>query len=131
MVIGTNICSEIHQYYKNVFDERFYLYGVDTTFCIRLFERKLTGSVNIIPGFNHSLSRLENESVKTTNFRRVERSYGQGLTLRYYYPLLTGIYYLLRVTASTLKRMIFKQTYNVNIIDMFKAFLNGKHRRQP
>jgi hypothetical protein len=130
LVIGANICSNLHQYYKNVFDERFYLYGVDTTFCIRLFERKLIGSVNIISGFNHSLSRLENESVKTTNFRRIERSYDQGLTLRYYYPLLTGIFYLLRFTASTLKRMIFKQTYTLNIIHMFKAFLYGKHRRQ-
>jgi hypothetical protein len=130
LVVGANICSNLHQYYKNVFDERFYLYGVDTSFCIRLFERNLTGSVNIIPGFNHSLSRLENESVTTTSFRRLERSYDQGLTLRYYYPLLTSIPYLLRVTASTLKRKLCKQTHTVNIIPLFKAFLYGKHYRQ-
>jgi hypothetical protein len=130
LVIGANICSNLHQYYKNVFDERFYLYGVDTTFCIRLFERKLTSSINIIPGFNHSLSRLKNESIKKTNFRRLERSYDQGLTLRYYYPLLIAIFYLFRVTASTLKRRLFKQSYTLNIIHLFKAFLFGKHHRQ-
>lgn len=129
LVIGADIAANLKENYKNVFDERFYLYGVDTTFCLRLFNSNLTKKIKIIFGFEHSLSRLEKESQKTIKFRRLERSYDLGLTLRYYYPLPNALLVVLKVTISTLKRKFFKQQYMVDLFPLFKAFVLGKHYR--
>ena len=86
--IGSGICLHvelIHLFkaqFELVFDERFVLYGVDTTF----FKR-----IQLLPDFNvsiqgeikHSLSRIEEKS-EVPLFRKVERSYDIALQLRYY-----------------------------------------------
>jgi len=59
VAIGCNIINTIKTAYGNVFDERFYLYGIDSTFCYRLERLKLIANSKVISGFQHSLSRLE------------------------------------------------------------------------
>ena len=112
-----------------MFDERFYLYGVDTTFCFRLFESDLIKYVKIISGFDHSLSRLGTENSKMTKFRRIERSYERGLKLRYYVPLPKAIYLLLKTGTSVLQRLCMGKRYQVSFLYVLKAFLSGKHYR--
>lgn len=129
LVIGDDITDILKENYNDVFDERFYLYGVDTTFCLRIFNSKLANRINIISGFNHSLSRLEKEDLKTTKFRRLERSYDQGLTLKYYYPLSKAIYILFQRSYHTSKRKLSMQPHDIDFLPLFKAFLFGKHYR--
>ncbi|MFM4990453.1 glycosyltransferase family 2 protein [Aeromonas veronii] len=55
-----DIAEQLKAHYSDVFDSRFALYGVDTTFFLRLHQLGLSGQVVMIDGFEHSLSRLEN-----------------------------------------------------------------------
>lgn len=129
LVIGTDIVNNLKENYNDVFDERFYLYGVDSTFCLRLFNSKLTDKIKIISGFNHSLSRLEKESLKTIKFRRLERSCEIGLTLRYYLPLSRSVFVILWTGLGTLKRIFFMQQHTIDYLPLFKAFVLGRHYR--
>lgn len=129
LVIGDEIVEALTLKYGEVFDERFYLYGVDTTFCLRLSESDLVKSVQIIPGFDHSLSRLGSENVKMTTFRRIERSYERGLKLRYYVPLPRAIFLLLKTGMSVLQRLCLGKQYQVSFLYVLKAFVSGKHYR--
>lgn len=129
LVIGADIVDSLKEHYKNVFDERFYLYGVDTTFCLRLFNNKLTDMIKIIPGFNHSLSRLEKEDFEKAKFRCLERSYDLGLTLRYYEPRLSSIFIVIKLCASTLKRTLLGKKVELNFVAVLKGFVFGKHYR--
>lgn len=129
LVIGINIVNALNQHYKSVFDERFYLYGVDTTFCLRVNESNQVKNIQLISGFDHSLSKLESESTKMNNFRRIERSYERGLKLRYYVPLPRAIFLLLKTATSALKRRLVGKRYQVRFLYVLKAFLSGKHYR--
>ena len=129
LVIGNGIITLIKNKYKNVFDERFYLYGVDTVFCLRLNEMGLTKNIKFICGFEHSLSRLENESVKVKAFRRLERSYDIGLTLRYYTPLTESIFTILKLLTGTIKKRILKKDNPIFFLHLCIAFFKGKHYR--
>lgn len=123
VIIGCDIVQAIQDSYGNVFDERFYLYGIDSTFCYRLERLKLSTSCKIIPGFQHSLSRLEDESTKVTDFRRKERSYSFGLTLRHYKKLS----YLRVFFILLCKRILNKSP--LSITHIVKALVSGRHYR--
>jgi len=130
LTIGATIADRIKENYSQVFDERFYLYGVDSTFCFRLFESKLINKIKVIAGFNHSLSFLEKESLKITRFRRLEQSYDLGLTLRYYNPLVISVLYIFKMGIAHLKASLSTQRHTINIYHVMKAFLVGQHYRK-
>ncbi|WP_413693983.1 hypothetical protein [Psychromonas sp. KJ10-2] len=129
LVIGREVVNALKQHYKSVFDERFYLYGVDTTFCLRVNKSGQAKSVKLITGFDHSLSKLENETIKMVRFRRIERSYELGLKLRYYIPLSRSLFFLLKTGTSVLKRLCLGKRYKVSFLYVVKAFISGKHYR--
>lgn len=129
LIIGSEVIAKLKEKYNLIFDERFYLYGVDITFCLRVFDCELTDRIRVISGFNHSLSRLEKESPKMSKFRRLERSYDLGLRQRYYYPLSRSLFVILKVSFRTLKMRFFRQEYRVYLLPLFKAFVLGKHYR--
>jgi hypothetical protein len=129
LVIGKEISEKLKQKYGEVFDERFYFYGVDNSFCLRLFETGLTTSIKMIAGFNHSLSRLENEDNKTTKFRQLERSYSTGLELRYYFPMLDALVIILRTGLITIKKTFLGQKRSLSFINLLNAYITGKHYR--
>lgn len=129
LVIGNKIVEKIRANYGNVFDKRFYLYDVDTTFCIRLYKAKLSPYIIIIPGFEHSLSRLTKESKQMTEFRRLERSYALGLRFRYYTPLMKAIFLSLKTSLSALSKLCVGKRYKVTSLHLWRAFLLGKHYR--
>ncbi|MDO6635796.1 hypothetical protein Q4540_04725 [Pseudoalteromonas carrageenovora] len=129
LVIGSQIAAQIKDKHGDIFDERFYLYGVDSTFCLRLFALKLTDKIRLIDGFDHSLSRLEREDKGITEFRLKERSYDTGLTLRYYYPPLKAVYSLFRITITNFKKTLLKEAPCDNLVYLYKSFFSGKHYR--
>lgn len=129
LVIGKQISLILKEKYGDVFDERFYLYGVDNTFCLRIFENRLTERARVIAGFNHSLSRLEKETIEISKFRRLERSYSAGIELRHYCSLLEASSVFLQVGLVNIKNLIFKQKRSFKFNYLLKAYLTGKHYR--
>jgi hypothetical protein len=128
MVIGNKVVSGIIDIYGSIFDERFYLYGVDSTFCHRVNQISAI-DVRIIQGFEHSLSRLVDENELVTAFRFKERTYDHALQLRYYNPLWKSSYLVIRIGVGQLVKKIIKKKTSILLTDFFRAFITGKHYR--
>ncbi|MNE26170.1 hypothetical protein D3C80_1195250 [compost metagenome] len=96
---------------------------MDTSFFIRLNKLALTEKLQSMPGFEHSLSRLETESKEVKLFRKVERSYDFGLTLRHY-PSSS----LLIVAVKQVLLWPFGRN-RITISKALKVFITGRHER--
>lgn len=118
-----DIAQKIKNHYGDVFDSRFALYGVDTTFFLRLYQLGLSDQVEMIDGFEHSLSRLESESQAMSRFRQVERAYDHGLTMRHYIPWRQAIFVIVK---QALKLALGKLTW-LQFVALCKAFKTGRH----
>ncbi len=124
ITIGSSVCDELIRTYGDVFDERFFLYGVDTTFCYRINKSINCDNIKIIKGFEHSLSRLNS---KQSTFRLKERAYDEALRTKYYsnWPNIV----VLKVLIYHLYRIIRFKNKIISIKEFITAFLNGKHYR--
>lgn len=130
LVVGSCVASLIKENFGNIFDERFILYGVDTTFCYRLSMLKIQKSIKIIHGFEHSLSRLglEKEKSETLVFRKKERSCDLGLRIRYYRAgRVSGLFSFL---LSSFKRLLLRKEQQYNFFIVVSCILLGKHIRK-
>ncbi len=125
IVIGNEIAESLEKKYGTVFDERFLLYGVDTTFFIRLERAKKLSNIIIIPGFEHSYSRLSKEEDPISSFRHKERAYDSGLRARYYKNPVSLFIYTIRTAIKSLIKQ--KNVSTEKLI--LKAILTGKHYR--
>jgi len=123
LLISQEAVDCIQAEYGSVFDEHFALYGVDTTFFRRLNALGLAERLCAIPGFEHSLSRLEAESAEMKHFRKVERSYNFGLMLRHYPSAKQRRTFIKEVVQSLFGRNHFL------IGKTLKAFFQGRHER--
>lgn len=123
IVLNNKAIQTIQKSYNTVFDVNFALYGVDTTFFLRVHSLGFSDRISIMPSFDHSLSRLEVESETMTNFRLEERSYDIGLTLRHY-PSFEFILTFFRMIAG---RVIGRNRFMISKV--LKAFVEGKHNR--
>jgi hypothetical protein len=110
--------------YGDVFDERFALYGIDTSFFIRLSDvnkahpDSLTAVCeNII---NHSLSRVNQ---KLNTFRLTERTYDMAITARNYPEFISSKDIVLQAIKLLLK-LKFKCCFI-----LLKTYSSGKHPR--
>ncbi|WP_351009484.1 hypothetical protein [Shewanella sp. S1-58-MNA-CIBAN-0166] len=125
LVVGRSVVNRFRGQFNSVFDERFYLYGVDTSFFFRLCNLKVETPLCILNGFSHSLSRLESNGYST--FKLKERSYDIGLQLRHYYPFLNAIIKLFSFVIKDILKLIIsrKRTYQFQYVCL--AFVTGKH----
>jgi len=122
LILGAKAVRLLEDRFTKVFDERFYLYGVDTVFFFRIRIAGMTNLIKVIGGFEHSLSRLEVETPTMKAFRKIERSYEIGLKTRYYF----------RKTKSAFVKILIKRCLGfetLSIRSILKAFLSGKHYR--
>jgi GT2 family glycosyltransferase len=129
LAIGSGICltrkacNIVKSHFSKVFDERFYLYGVDSTFFLRLnkigYGNKIQVSSNTIV---HSLSKFEKEDSAIKRFREKERSYDQALTLRYYFSLFTAVTIFKKIIGC-----VFLNKSDINLFIFFSALISGKH----
>ncbi len=129
MVIGKEIVNKLITEYGNVFDERFYLYGVDTSFCLRINRLNLVDNICIISGFEHSLSRLTNEKGNIVKFRIKERAYEQGLFLRYYHSRYKSLFIIFRGSIGDILRILHLRKGVTSYNYVIKAFVTGRHYR--
>ncbi|PKG98758.1 hypothetical protein [Paraglaciecola sp. MB-3u-78] len=128
MVIGNKVVSDVAAIYGSTFDERFYLYGVDYTFCHRVNQISSI-DIRIIQGFEHSLSRFIDEEDLVTQFRLKERSYDQALRLRYYNSWMRSSYRVIRILVVHLVKKVSKKKQSILLVDFLKAYIKGKHYR--
>lgn len=84
LLISENIVMKMKLEYEDVFDTNFALYGVDTSFYMRISQINLSDCITCINGFEHSLSRLECESQNKKFFRNKERSISDAVLARRY-----------------------------------------------
>lgn len=123
LILSRNAKKSLEAKLAHVFDERYYLYGVDTTFFIRVNDCGLSNLIRIIPGFEHSLSRFEAETTEISDFRIKERSYDLGLTLKYY----PSYYFVSAFFKVLIKKLLGQKTLSVK--DIYISFVSGKHYR--
>lgn len=123
LVIRKNIVTILENEYGNVFDEHFALYGIDTSFYLRI--RRLSKrniSINSIcdGAILHSLSKTEK---KISAFRLKERLYDIAITSRHYpeYVSPTNL-------IKDFVKLILKAKFNSALI-LLRYFLSGKHPR--
>lgn len=129
LVIGHKVAEKMKRDHGSVFDERFYFYGVDSTFFLRVKMSRLSSQIHVIIGFEHSLSKLKTESAPVTEFRLKEMSYDIGLRLRYYKPLVTGFFLVLKESMSSVLKKLRNKKPKVTVGHLLKAYFGGKHYR--
>lgn len=123
IVISRDAVREIEGRYGSVFDEHFALYGVDTSFFHRIYKAGLADRLKTIPGFEHSLSRLEKESDAMTKFRRTERTYDFALMLRHY-PSMGQLKSLVKQAFLLL---VGRSRLDLGVL--IKTLISGRHPR--
>lgn len=130
LIIGDCVALNLSKYFGNVFDERFYLYGVDTSFCFRLNRLGMNKNIQIIAGFEHSLSRLNSKEDNLQHFRRKERSNDIALQIRFYHDKRSWVRTLLMLFLSFIKKKILRKPQQYHIITVIKTLFKGKHERE-
>lgn len=120
IVISNKITDAVVSIYKDVFDERFGFYGVDTSFFWRLKKMYISDKVKTIHPLNHSLSRLTDEPKNIKKFRCKERSIDVALQIRYYSE--SKIYDFIRVIVSALLGR-----NKLNAYYIIRYFIVGRH----
>lgn len=128
-VLGSKVAELMEQQEGTVFDEKFFFYGVDTTFFLRLNRLSQEVPFRVISSFSHSLSRYEKESDKVREFRKKERSCTTALRLRYYKPVLNGFTLYLKHMLSSSSKVIFGKESKINFKEFTQAYVSGKHYR--
>ncbi|HBQ3164907.1 glycosyltransferase [Klebsiella variicola] len=109
-------------YNGGIFDERFALYGIDTSFFLRLHKLSNRNKIHAacISTIKHSLSRVS--SVKS-EFRTLERLYDAAITARHYPHFLTK-----RKFAHIILYYIYKLQFKYVFV-LLLYFIKGKHPR--
>lgn len=123
IVVGHCAVDSLRKEYGCVFDEDFALYGVDTSFFIRVHNLGCSDKIETAPPFHHSLSRLEKESKAVTNFRIEERLYDLALMLRKYPSMI-----YLRSFLKMLVRALINNRVK-SIVCAFRLFFTRRHSR--
>lgn len=121
LVISHQLKQRCLDKYGSIFDERFYLYGVDTSFCYRLSMLNILPTYTWCGSIEHSLSRVEGD---ISEFRMKERSYDFGLTCRHYFSWSWGLKLTYFILTNPLGIGKYK---NLRFEYVFKAFWSGKH----
>ena len=120
LCISSDLLSKVKLKYGNCFDERFKLYGVDTSFCLRLCTLNQF-SFSIKGTLEHSLSKFEKETKVVKNFRFRERTIADSLILRNYisfYSLVNTLKFLIKLGAH-------RRFYEIKL--WFTIYKKNKH----
>lgn len=124
---GLAIKKELITYFYNhyngkVFDERFALYGIDTSFFLRLrvISKSEIISIESLSTLRHSLSRVAAEKSERRN---IERLYDTAITARHY-PFFIKKSHFIKIILYYLFKLKFKYA-----LILIYFFLKGKHPR--
>ncbi|MDD9629271.1 hypothetical protein PIA91_06655 [Klebsiella michiganensis] len=122
LALSSKFIKKFLKFYNTVFDERFVLYGIDTSFFLRLHEISKHQEIDAICSFvlKHSLSRANKNISK---FREYERIYDAALTAKYYPNFLA---------KSEIVKIFLYYMYKFKFIHAYKlvnCYMTGRHPR--
>ncbi|QWT39996.1 hypothetical protein [Dickeya dadantii] len=123
LTFSKKLVSTMLSYYPDVFDEHFSLYGIDTSFFLRL--RKIVKSdspillAKCVSIICHSLSRIQKENV--SKFRVVERLYDFAITARHYPEYVSRLWLFKRIVKYSML-MQFEYAWI-----LFRYYVKGRH----
>ncbi|QKD70342.1 glycosyltransferase family 2 protein [Proteus terrae] len=123
LLIHKELINKLKSIYGSPFDEKFYFYGVDTSFVYRI--NKLNINNSIIRGFEHKISEHEIEDDSREKFKSKELSYSFGLKLRYYPSIEIYKHFL----ALIIKKILHKNDNRMNIKSVIYAYCLKTHPR--
>lgn len=124
VVIYKSLLEKFSSFDLQPFDERFALYGVDTSFFLRLKMIKSKGrdvNIQVASQIYHSLSRVNSTF---SPFRHRERLYDALLTNMYYKDKSVAVLEILKMFIREIRHSRYK-----NIVLMLKVMMNKKHFR--
>lgn len=122
IIISKSLISKLNCHEKNsvLFDERYSLYGVDTSFFKNINKKNTSNFIKV--GHHtylfHSLSRTEGVD---SPFRHRERLYDLAISTRCY-PSVINYYYFIKKILSVAYSLDFKL-----FSDVIRVFLRGRH----
>jgi GT2 family glycosyltransferase len=120
LCISSDLLSKVKVKYGDCFDERFKLYGVDTSFCLRLCKLDKF-SFSIKGALDHSLSKFEKETTNIKNFRYRERAIADALILRNY----ISFYSLINTLKFLIKLGVYRRFYEIKL--WLTTYVKNKH----
>ncbi|MCL1090121.1 hypothetical protein L2744_11045 [Shewanella profunda] len=130
LIIGHGVIDLLLNHYGSIFDDRFYLYGVDSTFFKRINNLKLFNNIEVIQGFEHSFSRLEIENPDTIKFRKKERTYDIALTNIFYNESeVNSLFFVFNTIIRSFVKELIGIKSDVIISAFIYASLKRKHYR--
>ncbi|WP_157837373.1 glycosyltransferase [Buttiauxella noackiae] len=124
LTLSKNIILTMSKHYSTTFDEHFALYGIDTSFFLRLSHvRSLDNNISVICNgiLYHSLSRAGNQPI--TDFRLKERLCDAALIARHYPSKKRVVYFFKKIIQNI---CFLKQE---NVLLLIKCYISGKHPR--
>lgn len=125
IVLGSGAIASLNNKFGQVFDERFKLYGVDTSFCFRVNSLKKILSIKLLPGFEHSFSRLSNE--KINKFKRHDRGNSLGLLVRYYSDNYGGKFAFFIMMIKLMKWKCIDNISESSVRAYILSYITGKY----
>lgn len=122
LTISNKLIQLFNLHYGKVFDERFALYGIDTSFFLRLHELSRSEIISVDCKFTllHSLSRTQNEISRS---RTIERIYDTALTARHY-PKFLGKIEFMKILCYYVGKFKFYYAYK-----LLHCYISGIHPR--
>lgn len=127
LVVGADFLKEVKNNYVDVFDERFYFYGVDISLFHRINELGLSQNVKVLSSIQHSLSRLAVESEEVAEFRAKERAYDLALQLFFYKKPLKRVMLIGYYTLDFLYKKLRGVPGKISIYWFYRALIERKH----
>ncbi|WP_042859237.1 hypothetical protein [Dickeya sp. NCPPB 3274] len=123
LTISKKLVYSMLSHYPDVFDERFSLYGIDTSFFLRLRSIVKSDSslllAKCISLICHSLSRVQKENV--SQFRVIERLYDFAITARHYPEYVSRFWLFKRIVRYS---MVMKFEYAWILL---RYYVKGRH----
>jgi hypothetical protein len=122
LIMKRSIIDKLSSIFDKVFDEKFNIYGVDTSFFLRLqMIDPEDFKFEVIPSIVHSLSKNKTESVAAMQFRIRERSRDIALTLIHYNSEVNSLKILLSVFLNSFLAMLGmrKRLYSIRLLIKF------------
>lgn len=116
LVINNSIFSKM-LLGKNIFDERFAFYGVDTSFFKRITRNKKI-KICVSSYLLHSLSRTEGSD---NVFRKKERLFDLAISTRCYPSMFNYFYFIKKITM-----LIFFRDFKI-LFQSIRVFIRGRH----
>jgi hypothetical protein len=126
MVLSHYICQVIKDFYQDIFDERFFFYGVDSALCHRIMKLNLTEKISFIEGFNHNEDSESDEVTEVdeiTKFRTIEQANCKALFIFHYESRSKRF---IKIVKTFLK-LPFNRKKREENSHFLKALITGKH----